>query len=76
MTSLFRPLAPVAARWRFEDGNGLEHLNLRPSGDTIVADGVIIGNRGGVPRTNEPAESPAGHCVGLGNTGDDEEAIF
>jgi hypothetical protein len=49
MTSLFRPLTPVAARWRFEDGSGLEHLNLRPSGDTIVADGVIIGNRGGVP---------------------------
>src|ERR1700682_3601771 len=49
MTSLFRPLALVAARWRFEDGSGLEHLNLRPSGDTIVADGVIIGNRGGVP---------------------------
>ena len=47
--ALFRPLSPVAARWRSEDGTGLEHLNLRPSGDTIVADAVIIGNRGGVP---------------------------
>jgi hypothetical protein len=49
MTLPFRPLAPVAARWRFEDGSGLEHLNLKPLGDTIVGDGVIIGNRGGVP---------------------------
>jgi len=45
----FRPLAPVTARWRFEDGNGLEHLDLKPSGDSIVADGVIIGDRGGLP---------------------------
>jgi hypothetical protein len=49
MTSLFRPPARVVARWRLEDGTGLEHLNLNPSGDTIVADGVIIGNRGGEP---------------------------
>ena len=47
--AVFRPLAPLAARWRLDDGTGLEHLNLRPSGDTIVADGVIIGNRGGQP---------------------------
>src|SRR5262249_38138178 len=49
MTSIFRPLVPLAARWRLEDGTGLEHLNLKPSGDTILADGIIIGNRGGVP---------------------------
>jgi hypothetical protein len=48
VTTLFRPLAPVAARWRFEEGNGLEHLNLKPSGDRIVADAVIIGDRGGI----------------------------
>ena len=47
--AVFRPLSPVAARWRLEDGSGLEHLDLKPSGDTIVADGVIIGNRGGAP---------------------------
>jgi len=47
--SLFRPLVPVAARWRLEDATGIEHLNLRPSGDTIVADGVIVGDRGGLP---------------------------
>lgn len=46
---LFRPLAPVAARWRLAGGLGLEHLNVRPEGDRIVADGMVIGARGGVP---------------------------
>ena len=46
---LFRPLAPLAARWDAADGTGLEHLNLRPDGDRIVADSVVIGGRGGVP---------------------------
>jgi hypothetical protein len=46
---LFRTLGPVAARWRPAEGNGLEHLDLKPSGDNIVADGVIIGERGGLP---------------------------
>ena len=46
---LFRPLAPLAARWDAADGTGLEHLNLKPDGDRIVADSVVIGGRGGVP---------------------------
>jgi hypothetical protein len=47
--SAFRPLAPLTARWRPEGGDGLEHLSLGPAGDGIVADGVIVGGRGGVP---------------------------
>ena len=45
----FRPLAPLIARWRPEVGNGLEHLSLGPSDGGIVADSVVIGDRGGVP---------------------------
>lgn len=46
---LFRALAPIAARWRSADGSGLEHLNLRPAGDRIIVDSVVVGGRGGAP---------------------------
>ena len=45
----FPPLTLVTARWRPATGDGLEHLDLRRKGETIVADGVIVGGRGGVP---------------------------
>jgi hypothetical protein len=49
MTSPFRALAAVAARWRPAEGDGLEHLDLRPADGMVVAGGVIIGARGGLP---------------------------
>lgn len=33
-------------RWRSEDGAGLEHLSLQQRDDVIVADAVVIGERG------------------------------
>jgi hypothetical protein len=45
----FRPLRPCTVRWRPAGGEGLEHLDLRPADGTIFADGVVIGDRGGVP---------------------------
>jgi hypothetical protein len=45
----FRPLRPCTVRWRPEGAEGLEHLDLRPAEGAIVADGVVIGARGGVP---------------------------
>jgi uncharacterized protein len=45
----FRPIRPIAARWRSEDGGGLEHLSIAPTEGGIVATGVIIGDRGGTP---------------------------
>jgi uncharacterized protein len=46
---MFRPLALRTVRWRPLEGQGLEHLTLRPVADGIVADGVVIGERGGTP---------------------------
>ncbi len=46
---MFRALLPTAARWRPLEGEGLEHLNLGPTGRTIRAESVVIGDRGGVP---------------------------
>ncbi|MEX0852920.1 MAG: putative glycolipid-binding domain-containing protein [Bauldia sp.] len=45
----FRPFAPLTARWRFEHDNGLEHLDLDQADEGILADGVVIGDRDGVP---------------------------
>jgi hypothetical protein len=45
----FLPPRPLAARWRPVGADGLEHLDLRYEDGTIVADSVVIGNRGGVP---------------------------
>lgn len=45
----FRPLRPCTVRWQPVGAEGLEHLDLRPADDAIVADGVVIGARGGVP---------------------------
>jgi len=45
----FRPIRPITARWRSEDGGGLEHLSLAPAAAGILAHGVIVGDRGGVP---------------------------
>lgn len=44
---MFRALLPTVARWRPLEGEGLEHLNLAPSGRNIHAESVVIGNRGG-----------------------------
>ncbi len=46
---MFRALLPTTARWRPLEGEGLEHLELRPSGHTIRAESMVIGDRGGVP---------------------------
>jgi uncharacterized protein len=45
----FRAPRRVTARWRRVDGDGLEHLSLKPEAGRIVADSVLIGGRGGVP---------------------------
>lgn len=45
----FHPLRPLTARWRPAGADGLEHLDLLIEDGTIVADSVVIGNRGGVP---------------------------
>lgn len=47
----FRPLRPCTVRWQPVGAEGLEHLDLRPgpSDGTIVADSVVIGDRGGAP---------------------------
>lgn len=45
----FHPPRPLAARWRPADADGLEHLDLRVGDGMIVADSVVIGDRGGVP---------------------------
>ncbi|TDR87973.1 putative glycolipid-binding domain-containing protein [Enterovirga rhinocerotis] len=37
----------VTARWRPDEGDGLEHLTLSPEGDEIVARGVVVGERDG-----------------------------
>lgn len=41
----FPPLPPITARWSSVDGSGLTHVTLRPASETIVIDGVTIGNR-------------------------------
>lgn len=46
---MFRSLLPTVARWRSLEGEGLEHLNITPAGNTFNATGVIIGERGDVP---------------------------
>lgn len=46
---MFRALLPLAARWRPLEGEGLEHLHLTPAADTIHAESVLIGERGGTP---------------------------
>jgi len=43
----FRALQPLAARWQADGGTGLVHLNLRPNGERILADGLAIGDRDG-----------------------------
>ncbi|GGD94546.1 transcriptional regulator [Aureimonas endophytica] len=45
----FRPLAPRTLRWRPVEGEGLEHLDLRPVTGGIMASAAVIGERGGVP---------------------------
>ncbi|HEX2217144.1 MAG TPA: putative glycolipid-binding domain-containing protein [Xanthobacteraceae bacterium] len=45
----FPPLAPRTVRWRALDSIGLEHLDLRPQADEIVAESVVIGERGDRP---------------------------
>lgn len=45
----FRPPRPLTARWRPAGAEGLEHLDLRLEDGSIVADSVVIGDRGGVP---------------------------
>ena len=45
----FHPPRPLTARWRPVGAEGLEHLDLRLEDGAIVADSVVIGNRGGVP---------------------------
>ncbi|PZM07649.1 putative glycolipid-binding domain-containing protein [Rhizobium tubonense] len=50
---MFRSLRQTNARWRPFDGEGLEHLTIRPvetsAGAIIRAGGTIIGDRGGTP---------------------------
>ena len=43
----FPSLSPRSVRWRPVDSIGLEHLSIRPEGDGILADSVVIGDRGG-----------------------------
>jgi len=45
----FLPPRPLSARWRPAGAEGLEHLDLHIEDGRIVADSVVIGNRGGVP---------------------------
>ncbi len=45
----FLPPRPLSARWRPVGAEGLEHLDLRLDDDAIIADSVVIGNRGGIP---------------------------
>jgi uncharacterized protein len=45
----FPSLSPRSVRWRPVDSIGLEHLSIRPEGDGILADSVLIGDRGGTP---------------------------
>ncbi|MFB2553425.1 putative glycolipid-binding domain-containing protein [Ensifer soli] len=44
---MFRPLRPTEARWRAHDGQGLEHLTIRPFefgfGAGLRAEAVVIG---------------------------------
>ena len=41
----FRPLSPTVARWRSWDGDGLEQVQLRPTGSGIAISSVVIGMR-------------------------------
>jgi uncharacterized protein len=43
----FPPLRPRTVRWRPVGATGLEHLDLRPQADRIIAESVVIGQRGG-----------------------------
>jgi hypothetical protein len=45
----FHPPRPLSARWRPVGADGLEHLDLRLEGGSIVVDSVVIGDRGGIP---------------------------
>ncbi|WP_210527753.1 putative glycolipid-binding domain-containing protein [Rubellimicrobium arenae] len=45
----FRAPVPRDVRWRPEEGEGLEHLSLRPGPDAVMARGVVVGARGGPP---------------------------
>ncbi|QRM56614.1 putative glycolipid-binding domain-containing protein [Sinorhizobium sp. BG8] len=42
---MFRPLALRTVRWRPLEGEGLEHLTIRPVNGGIRAEGVVIGSR-------------------------------
>jgi hypothetical protein len=46
---MFRAPAPLSIRWRPVQGTGLEHLTLRPEAGGVVAESVVIGERGGKP---------------------------
>ena len=50
---MFRSLSPTTVRWRPLDGNGIEHLTLRPHefafGAGFRAESVLIGDRSGRP---------------------------
>ena len=46
---MFRPLEKTTTRWAPLDGVGLEHLHLEKAENQIIAQGVTIGERGGVP---------------------------
>ena len=46
----FRAIAAREIRWKPMDGDGLEHLSLRPDGGGgAVARSVVVGERGGKP---------------------------
>jgi hypothetical protein len=49
LTPVFAALVPRAVRWSPVQGVGLEHLTLRPDSGGIVAESVVIGERGGKP---------------------------
>lgn len=46
---MFRPLALRTVRWRPLEGEGLEHLTIRPTAGGIRAEGVVIGSRDAQP---------------------------
>lgn len=46
---MFRPLASRTVRWRPLEGQGIEHLTLGPAEGGILADSVVVGQRGGTP---------------------------
>ena len=43
----FPPLGPRTVRWRSLGASGLEHLDIRPHQYQVIAESVVIGERGG-----------------------------